>query len=69
MRVNGKSHDTNFKINLIDIIPKEIYGDYDQENRCLVNGFINEIANSLNLICHDSVIDVILMYYPQFLYF
>ena len=58
----------NFKISLFDIIPWEIYQINKDQNMILIHGFINDIAKQIDLICPDSLINVILLYYPPFLY-
>ena len=34
----------------------------------LINGYINNIAKDTDHFCPDTLINVILLYYPQFLY-
>ena len=58
----------NFKINLLDIIPSEIYGLQTQENKSLIHGYMVDIATCCDRIFPDTLIDLIVMFYPQLLY-
>ena len=58
----------NFKISLFDIIPSEVYENGEEENYILVQGFMNGIGSKSELICPDSLLNVIAMYYPKLLY-
>ena len=59
----------NIKYNLLDIIPQELHGNNMQENMMLIHGFMNEIGKKNDLLCPNSLINIVCMYYPQFLYF
>ena len=58
----------NFKISLFDIIPSEMYEINKEKNRMLINGFMNNITKDTDHICPDCLINVVSLYYPQFLY-
>ena len=64
----GNDMTYNFKMNLFYIIPPELHTFQDKMNGLMIHGFINEIANDIDKICPTSLIDLVFMYYPQFLY-
>ena len=58
----------NYKVSLFDIIPSEVYDNDKGENYILVHGFMHGIAKGSELVCPDSLISMIAMYYSKLLY-
>ena len=58
----------NFKISLSDIIPSEMYEINKENNTILINGYMNDIAKDTDYICPDSLMNLVLLYYPSLWY-
>ena len=39
-----------------------------ENNRILINAYMNNIAKGTNHVCPDALMNVALLYYPSFLY-
>ena len=58
----------NFKVSLFDIIPSEIYENDTKQNCILIHGFIKDVVRRSEMICPDSLINMIVMYYSKLMY-